>query len=151
MTQKTNQFNLTTYRYTESDIQSFADKGNLVYGLRVKDRFGDNGITGLIMIEMNKGCATINTYLLSCRILGKKIEYTFIKYMLKKLKDYSIDNVCAIFIATAKNKQVEDFYDTVGFEVVKLSKDRKEYEFSLDNNNLTLTDLHKVEEICGEK
>jgi FkbH-like protein len=151
MTKKTNQFNLTTYRYTESDIQSFADKGNLVYGLRVKDRFGDNGITGLIMVEMDKESAKINTYLLSCRILGREIEYTFINYMLNKLKDCSINKVHAVFIATQKNKQVENFYDTVGFKVVKTSDDGKEYELSLDNNNLLLTDLHKVEEICREE
>jgi FkbH-like protein len=147
MTQKTNQFNLTTYRYSESDIQSFADKGNWVYGLRVRDRFGDNGVTGLIMIEMNGKSADINTYLLSCRILGREIEYVFIKYILRKLKACSINKVYGIFIATVKNKQVENFYDKVGFRVINSGENRKEYELFLDNNELLLSDLHKVEEI----
>ena len=75
MTQKTNQFNLTTKRYTDSDIHSFVEKGWDIWCISVADKFGDNGTTGLIMINGDE----IDTFLMSCRVLGKGIEFEFLK------------------------------------------------------------------------
>jgi FkbH-like protein len=131
MTQKTNQFNLTTRRYTETETQSFTDNGGLVYGLRVKDKFGDNGLTGLIIILLEKQTAYIDTLLLSCRILGKEIEYVFVKYILMKLKRIGIQQVQASYIKTAKNGQVEKFYDNIGFTRKRTLTDSTDYELIL--------------------
>jgi FkbH-like protein len=146
MTQKTNQFNLTTHRYTESDIQAFAERGALVYGLRVKDRFGDNGLTGLIIVEIDGLSANIDTFLLSCRILGKGIEDAFIAHIFKKLKDLKIEYVTASLIKTKKNEQVEYFYEKVGFKVSANFGDRKDYVLTLDDINISLQDIYKMEE-----
>jgi FkbH-like protein len=146
MTQKTNQFNLTTKRYTEFDIQAFSDNGNWVYGLRVKDRFGDNGITGLIMIELNDQNTYIDTLLLSCRILGKDIEYAFTNYLLNKLKTFGFEHVKATYIRTTKNNQVEEFYEKIGFEPNKILQDRKEYILNLKKIDFVVSDLYQVEE-----
>ncbi|GHV79564.1 hypothetical protein AGMMS49944_13550 [Spirochaetia bacterium] len=146
MTQKTNQFNLTTPRYNESDIQTFEDKGHWVYGLRVKDRFGDNGITGLIIIAINDKNAYLDTLLLSCRILGKNIEYAFITYFLNKLKLFGIEKVKALYIRTDKNTQVESFYERAGFKLDKCSVNRKEYIMNLNRTDFVLSDLYKMEE-----
>jgi FkbH-like protein len=148
MTQKTNQFNLTTQRYTETEIQSFSNNGNLVYGLRVKDKFGDNGLTGLLIILLNNQIAYIDTLLLSCRILGKEIEYVFVKYILMKLKKIGIQQVQASYLNTAKNEQVKNFYDAIGFTVTKASPERIDYELILADKDFALSDTYKVEDVC---
>jgi FkbH-like protein len=151
MTQKTNQFNLTTPRYTESDIQAFVDNNSFVYGLRVEDRFGDNGITGLLIIEINRDNAYINTFLLSCRILGKGIEEAFIKYILMKLKKSGIRQVTASYIKTSKNKQVEIFYENIGFEVLNEINSRKDYILILEKADFAIAEIYKLEELCGKE
>jgi FkbH-like protein len=131
MTQKTNQFNLTTKRYTDSEINSFRDDG-LIYGLRVKDKFGDNGITGLAIITFEKKNAHINSFLLSCRILGKRIEFEFMKYILFKLKEMKIKKVYGEYIKTKKNIQTEKFYDKLNFKVSLNSNELKKYYLDLN-------------------
>ena len=148
MTQKTNQFNLTTRRYTETEIQSFADNGDLVYGVRVKDKFGDNGLTGLIIILLENQTANIDTLLLSCRILGKEIEYVFVKYILIKLKKIGIQQVRASYIKTAKNEQVKQFYEKLGFTAKKTLPDCKNYELAFQNKEFSLPDIYTVEDLC---
>ena len=138
MTQKTNQFNLTTKRYTDIEINSFRNNG-LVYGLRVKDKFGDNGITGLIMIKINKQEAIIDSFLLSCRILGKKIEVEFMKYVLLNLKKKGIVTLKAKYIKTKKNIQTENFYEKLNFQLVMQSEEEKQYELDLKNNSFKLS------------
>jgi FkbH-like protein len=148
MTQKTNQFNLTTRRYTETEIQSFADNGGLVYGLRVKDKFGDNGLVGLMIILLEKQIAYIDTLLLSCRVLGRKIEFVFVKYILIKLKKKGIQQIRASYIKTAKNEQVEEFYDSIGFIVNKISQDGTDYQLIFQSEELSLPDIYTVEDLC---
>jgi FkbH-like protein len=151
MTQKTNQFNLTTKRYVESDILSFADTCGEVYGLRARDKFGDNGLTGMIMIRINGQIADIDTLLLSCRILGKEIEYVFVNYILAKLKNTGIEKVTATYSKTLKNSQVEDFYDKFGFTVINSTEDYKQYILDLDGREFFISDRYRLEEICAKE
>lgn len=112
MTQKTNQFNLTTRRYTRSDIEGFMARGAAVYTLAVADRFGDSGITGAMIVRDGH----IDTLLLSCRVLGKRIENAFVATVLNVLRQKGLRRVTAQYIPTAKNGQVADFYNRMGFE-----------------------------------
>lgn len=146
MTQKTNQFNLTTRRYTETDIYNIAQRGGWVYGLSVKDRFGDSGLTGLIIIDIRKDKADIDTFLLSCRILGKDIEKAFLSYMLLKLKNSDINKVHASYIQTEKNSQVADFYDKAGFELKNKKENVNTYYLSLDRFTYILPDIYQIKE-----
>jgi FkbH-like protein len=145
MTQKTNQFNLTTRRYTETEIQSLADNGALAYGLRVRDKFGDNGLTGLIIVLPKKDTAYIDTLLLSCRILGRKIESAFVAFILMKLKDTGIRKVMASYIRTTKNGQVENFYENIGFSKKKVLSDCTEYELILEGKDFSMSEIYTVE------
>ena len=147
MTQKTNQFNLTSRRYAEADIQAFVDGGGLALGLRVKDKFGDNGITGLAIVQIDGHTARIDTLLLSCRILGREIEDAFVKYVLMKLKAAGVRQVQASYIKTGKNGQVSDFYDKLGFGVTKFSDESREYILFLDGADFTLSGRYPVAEI----
>lgn len=136
MTQKTNQFNLTTHRYTEADIMGMLNSGSEVYTLSVSDRYGDNGITGEMIILNDGKSANIDTLLLSCRILGKKIENAFVLTVLQSLKDSGVEKVSACYIPSPKNYQVADFYERIGFALVKTGKDGIKY-YSLDMSCLT--------------
>jgi FkbH-like protein len=147
LTHKTNQFNLTTRRYTETDILNFVERKAWIYGLRVKDRFGDNGITGLIIIDINDKNAQIDTFLLSCRILGKKIEDVFAQYMLMKLKKSGIQSVKASYIKTMKNGQVSTFYERIGFSAENILTDKKDYTLALNDYNYVAPDIYKIIEI----
>ena len=123
MTQKTNQFNLTTKRYTQAELQDFINKGSLIYCLNVKDKFGDNGITATVIIHLDNEEATFDSFLLSCRILGRNIEKAFIKYILNTLFKKGIYNINAKFIPTKKNIQTKDFYDNLDFHLIEEKKD----------------------------
>lgn len=131
MTQKTNQFNLTTHRYSDSDIQAFVDHGYMVKCASVSDRFGDNGITGAAIIRLDGEKAHIESFLLSCRILGKGIETAILNSLLNHLFEQGIKSVTADFIRTAKNSQVADFYDRHGFELVEETSCEKKYALTL--------------------
>ena len=115
MTQKTNQFNLTTRRYTEADVQQRLDQGWRVFCMSVRDRFGDSGITATIFLEpTDDTTVNIDTLLLSCRILGKGIEEAFIKTVFNLLRLDGYRRITADYLPTAKNGQTADFYDRMG-------------------------------------
>ncbi len=146
MTQKTNQFNLTTHRYTEADIRTFADKGDYVYCISVSDRFGDNGITGAAIITRIGNKASIDSFLLSCRILGKGIESIFFKALMNKLKQDGIESVDATYIPTNKNSQVSDFYLKEGMTCLDEQNGIKKYSLKL-SNYYTLPDYYTINPI----
>lgn len=140
MTQKTNQFNLTTKRYTDADVKGFLADGWNIWCISVSDRFGDNGITGCIMINGDK----IDTFLLSCRILGKGIENAFIKKILALLKERGVESVRAEYLPTAKNAQVADFYDRCGFKREFETGGIKQYMISLSDADLNIDDYYHI-------
>jgi FkbH-like protein len=129
MTQKTNQFNLTTKRYSENDINRFIEKGDLVLCASVKDKFGDNGITLLAIVEfdISRQVATIDSFLLSCRILGRGIENAFLSFVLTQIYKKGFHKVNADYFPTGKNAQVKDFYENNGFKIVNISSDNTKY------------------------
>ena len=141
MTQKTNQFNLTTRRYTDSDIKGFLAAGWKIWCVSVADKFGDNGITGAIMVNGDE----IDSFLLSCRILGKGIEMAFLKYVLGILKDAGIKSVRSSYSPTAKNAQVCDFYDRFGMPCVNESGDGfKQYVSDLESIDLHIDAYYHI-------
>jgi FkbH-like protein len=135
MTQKTNQFNLTTKRYSESDVQQRLDTGWRIYCMSVSDRFGDNGITGTIFLKpVDDKTVNIDTLLLSCRILGKGIEEAFFKTVLNLLRLDGYRMVTALYLPTSKNGQTADFFDRMGMACIRVGDDgAKYYEMPLND------------------
>jgi FkbH-like protein len=115
---KTNQFNLTTRRYTESEVKEMMSN-DLVFDFKVTDKFGDMGIISVVIVK--DGC--IDTFLMSCRVLGRDIE----KKILHIVQQNSQQNLKASYIKSAKNAQVADFYDKNSFELLSSSDETKEY------------------------
>tara|TARA_Y100001936_G_scaffold223714_1_gene240700 strand:+ start:357 stop:2102 length:1746 start_codon:yes stop_codon:yes gene_type:complete len=117
LTLKTNQFNLTTKRYQEEEIRNLANDKKFTVGCaQVLDKFGDNGITGVFIIDKNAKFWVIDTFLLSCRIMGRGVENAILSQILKDAKDEGVDEVKAQFIPTPKNKPAENFLSDYGFE-----------------------------------
>ena len=134
LTQKTNQFNLTTIRYTENDIRALIEDSNsLVYAFGLKDKYGDFGITGVSIVKLFRNKAKIDSFLMSCRVLGRNIENKFLQLILEHLKSLKIVEVNATYIKTQKNIQVENFFNQIGFVEISNSNSTKNYKGILKN------------------
>lgn len=138
LTRKTNQFNLTTRRYSDIDIANFMDSDESdVYSVHVSDKFGSSGLVGVCIVRRKGTFSIIDTFLLSCRVIGRGIESSIWG---RVLKDAAETGTCALraeYIATEKNGLVRNFYETLGFEKTLEDSRRKEYVGSLaDLENL---------------
>lgn len=137
LTQKTNQFNLTTYRYTESQVDLFLNNHKYeVYSMFVKDKFGDNGLTGVCIAkedENNPLNVIIDSLLMSCRIIGRNIEFVYFSYIIKDLANKGYQTISADYIPTNKNTQVENFYDLVGLNLIENIDGAKNYSLDIAN------------------
>lgn len=132
LTQKTNQFNMTTRRYMEEDIKKFSeDKNFLVFSVKVEDKFGDNGITGAAIVKKGKDAWNIGTFLLSCRIIGRKVEETLLAYIAREAKKAGAKRITADFIATKKNSAAKGFYKSSGFNMAKKENEKEVWEYDL--------------------
>lgn len=133
LTQKTNQFNLTTRRYSEADIKSYMESNDVdVLSLRLIDKFGDSGIVGVCILKYTEQTAVIDTFLLSCRVLGRGVEEVFIIQALKLAKQRGCELVIGEFYPTAKNAQVKDFYQKQDFEAISSSNKEAEGRYLLN-------------------
>jgi FkbH-like protein len=116
LTQKTNQFNLTTRRYSEADIRKYMEATDVdVLSLRLMDKFGDSGLVGVCILKYTEQKAVFDSLLLSCRILGRRVEDVFVIQALKLAKQRGCGVVIGEFYPTAKNAQVKDFFPKQGF------------------------------------
>jgi FkbH-like protein len=117
LTQKTNQFNLTTRRYSESDIQELIDSPEwLVAHFSLTDIFGDSGLVGAALVRLEApATAEIDTLLMSCRVLGRRAESAFLESVLALLRGRGVHTVVADYIPTARNHLAEGFLSAHGF------------------------------------
>jgi FkbH-like protein len=131
LTQKTNQFNLTTRRYTENDIQKMISDGQYrVAAFSLADRYGDYGVTGVAIVSISgqeEKKATIDSLLMSCRVIGRNVEYAFFEQLRLKLLAENVSLIEAEYIATPKNHQVKEYYPKLGFTIVSGSEERMIY------------------------
>ena len=130
LTLKTNQFNLTTKRYQEDQIQKFSQDHNILINcVQIKDKFGDNGIAGVFIVKKtNSDEWFLDTFLLSCRVMGREAEKVMLYFIIKQAKKNNVKRLKAKFIPTLKNKPIEDFlsnsqfYEENGFWIYNLEK-----------------------------
>jgi FkbH-like protein len=117
--QKTNQFNLTTRRHSEPELDAFAkDPRCGVFSLQLRDRFGDNGIVGAAIVLLRERTALIETFLLSCRVIGRTVESAFLAFLADWAKAQGATLLEGEFIPSAKNAPAADFYSKHGFSQV---------------------------------
>ena len=120
LTLKTNQFNLTTKRYQEEDVKNFSNNNKKIVGCaRVEDKFGDNGITGVFIVDKeNNKEWVIDTFLLSCRVIGRGIEEGIMNHIISLAKKENVNKITANFIPTKKNQPTENFLPSFGFKKI---------------------------------
>lgn len=123
---KTNQFNLTTKRYTQSNIETISkDSNSVIIVGYLKDSYGDSGLVSVLIAKKQEDCVMIDSLLMSCRVMGRKLEELHIDSLISALPDDCIvEGVC---IPTAKNMPVQGLYDRLGFDLVSDSDGIKVY------------------------
>ena len=121
---KSNQYNLTTKRYTEAQIADLeADENFLTLQVRLSDIYGDNGMISVIICERKGDALDINTWLMSCRVLGRKVEHAVLQEIMGYARDQGIQVITGIYKPTERNQLVEDHYAKLGFELADKQQD----------------------------
>ena len=139
LTNKSNQFNLTTRRYTQDEIEAVADDADHItlYG-KLADKFGDNGVVSIVIGRIggdNRDELHMELWLMSCRVLKRDMEFAMMDELVEKAKKAGVKKIIGYYYPTAKNAMVKDFYGRMGFE--KKSEDAEgnsTWEFMVMDN-----------------
>jgi len=120
LTQRSNQFNLKTIRYTNVEIESIMKNPNfLTVSVEVADKFGNYGLIGVVIIETLGSTANIDTWIMSCRVLKRTVEHTVMNYVVESLLKLNIQILNGQFIPTEKNKLVLNLLRDLGMSETK--------------------------------
>ena len=119
LTNKTNQFNLTTKRYTSSDIENIASSNKFikVYG-RLVDKYGDNGLIAVTIGSIKFNQCHIDLWLMSCRVLKRDMEFAMLDEIVRQCKEKGVSEIIGYYYKSAKNNMVSDLYRKFGFTIV---------------------------------
>ena len=117
LTQRSNQFNLRTVRYTEADIAALAADSNVVdLSFTLEDRFGDNGLIAVVIMKLlDADTLFIDTWLMSCRVLRRGVEHFVLNTLVNRAREAGCRRIIGEYLPTPKNKMVEQHYPDLGF------------------------------------
>lgn len=119
LTQKTNQFNLTTRRYTEQQLAALsADSRWRIYTARVKDRFGDHGLVGVLIARAEMEIWELDSFLLSCRVIGRTVETALLAFLADEARASGAHKLQGWFLPTPKNTPAQSFYADHQFQII---------------------------------
>jgi FkbH-like protein len=137
LTQKTNQFNLTTRRYTETQIAEMAKQPAWhIFSIRVRDRFGDHGLVGVAITHDDGDRCEVDTFLLSCRVIGRTVETALLAHLAESAAQRGCKQLFGWFLPTKKNAPARDFYQQHNF--VRQESDAAGFRWTLDLKTSTL-------------
>jgi FkbH-like protein len=129
LTERTNQFNFTTIRRNEAELRQFLESGGQCLVVNLSDRFGDYGLVGVVLYSLNESALAIDTLLLSCRALGRKVEHHMLSRLGEIAAEKGLPRVVTKFVATKKNQPALDFLKSVGAQFQKSQDGHSEYDF----------------------
>lgn len=142
LTQRTNQFNLSTKRYTNDDIsQAIKNRDIEILAVKLSDKFGQYGTIGCAIIKECENYAILDTFLLSCRALGKKVEYALLSQIFSILKSNKKNQCIVNYYPTPKNAQVKTFLDSMDFTEVINERNNIKYIMNLSNYEYKRNDI----------
>ena len=120
LTNKSNQFNLTTRRYTQAEIEQTAQNSEYItlYG-KLADKFGDNGVVSVVIGRIESDVLNIDLWIMSCRVLKRDMEFAMMDCLIEKCKEANVKTVYGYYYPTAKNGMVRDFYQIQGFTKIE--------------------------------
>lgn len=132
---KSNQFNLTTRRYTEADVAAAErDPNAFTLQVRLADTFGDNGMISVIICRAQGNAWEIDTWLMSCRVLGRKVEQAVLAELVEAGRNAGAERLLGRYLPTEKNQMVADHYDKLGFTLLERKADGSTlWELRLDS------------------
>jgi FkbH-like protein len=118
LSQRSNQFNLRTIRYTEADVSAMADDPEIIdLSFTLEDKFGDNGLVAVVILKpTTKDTLFIDTWLMSCRVLKRGLEDFVLNTIVERAQNAGYHKIIGEYIPTAKNKMVEQHYQNLGFQ-----------------------------------
>ena len=121
---KSNQFNLTTRRYTEPEVALVQrDPSAFTLQIRLADTFGDNGMISVLICRQVEDSWEIDTWLMSCRVLGRNVEQAVLRELTEQARARGVTRLIGRYLPTEKNKLVEDHYDKLGFTLLERGAD----------------------------
>ncbi len=138
---KTNQFNLTTKRLNNNEVEAIScdNKYITLYG-KLTDKFGDNGIVSIITAKKDDKKLHIDLWLMSCRIFKRNMEYAMIDALIKEAKKVGIETIYGYYCKTSKNNMVKTFYKDIGFTLINQSDNESSWKMNIkdykNQNNL---------------
>jgi FkbH-like protein len=143
---KSNQFNLTTRRRTEAQVQAvMADPSYFHFTVRLQDRFGDYGLISVVIGKTAGEEAEIDTWLMSCRVLKRQVEDEVLNTVVRLCRMCGCSRVRGVYLPTAKNGMVRDHYPSLGFVPVSVSPERLEFELNLDHYEFRPTRIRIIQ------
>ena len=130
---KTNQFNMTTKRYTKAEIEEIAaDPEKTIYVVYASDKYGDSGLISVIILVDEDMSVRIDTFLMSCRVMGRRLEDVIINELIAWSLNNGKQEIVGEFISTAKNAPVMELYDRLGFSKISESQGHKLYRIKTE-------------------
>ena len=152
LTQKTNQFNLTARRYSEEELSEIASRSNWrVLSLRVRDRFGDHGLVGVAITRDDDDSCEIDTFLLSCRVIGRTLESAFLSEIARSATQRGRTRLSGWFRPTRKNAPSCEFYSRHSFDLQSENGEGSFWTFDLNRRVIVCPDWIKVMVLNGGK
>jgi FkbH-like protein len=145
LTMRTNQFNMTTRRYSESDIRKLASSSrHRIYTASMCDRFGDNGIVGIAIVELLEYSWRLDTFLMSCRVLGRGCETALLAVITDDACQHGTSRLLGEFIPTRKNEPAKKFFETHGFILKRDTGEYQNWELNLQTKQIPVPDYIKL-------
>lgn len=135
LTNKSNQFNLTTRRYTQAEIEGISDNKKFItlYG-RLEDRFGDNGVVSVCIGRMDDDICHMDLWLMSCRVLKRTMEFAMMDSLVYRCRTAGVAEIRGYYYPTQKNGMVKQFYETMGFVLVSESPEGTVWSFKVKDS-----------------
>ena len=139
---KTNQFNITTIRYSVSDIRGFLGDQNCdLWCFTVGDKFGELGIVGLLLIRRDQYSADLDSFIMSCRVMGRGVETAVLNWAKEfYIERHAMFDINSKYIPTKKNLPVKDLFIEQGFEVISESERECVYKLTAEKKSLIKCD-----------
>ncbi|MGD0506036.1 MAG: HAD-IIIC family phosphatase [Steroidobacteraceae bacterium] len=148
---RSNQFNLTTKRYTNADVLEFANNPAwITLTVSLKDRFGDNGLISVLLARVESDSLVIDTWLMSCRVLKRGVEALLLNCVFAAAKKRGLNRLVGDYLPTAKNDLVREHYPTLGFaRIGSLTDGQTQWELRVDEQ--WKVRLHFIKEIESDE
>jgi len=134
LTNKTNQFNLTTKRYTAGEIANIASSDDYIsiYG-KLSDKYGDNGLIAISIGRVEGKTCHIDLWLMSCRVIKQDMEFAVFDEFVSKCNDKKVSEIIGYYYKSAKNNMVSDLYKKFGFNLISRNNESSIWKLDIAN------------------